>query len=57
MTKFELEERDRNVINEKNSLLALTQIKEMTREQKEEMARLMGKMIIVDDPIVRLQIS
>lgn len=49
--KFELEERDRNVINEKNSLLALTQIKEMTREQKEEMARLMGKMIIVDDDI------
>lgn len=41
----------RKDVEAKNSLLALTEISEYTQEQKEELSRLMGKMIVVDEDI------
>ena len=38
-------------VDAKNSLLALTEISEYTQEQKEELAKLMGQMIVVDEDI------
>ena len=50
-TRLELEESDRKVVTEKNSLLALTQIKEFSQEQKLYFANLMSEMILVDNDI------
>ena len=46
--RFGLED---NVVKEKNSLIALAQIKLLNEGQKEEFSKLMSKMIIVDDDI------
>lgn len=49
--RFGLEDSDYNVVKEKNSLIALAQIKLLNEGQKEEFSKLMSKMIIVDDDI------
>ncbi len=49
--EFGLAEEDHEVVKSKNSLLALTQIKLLNEEQKENFARLMAQMIIVDEDI------
>ena len=49
--KFNLVDDDHEVVREKNSLIALTQIKCMSDEQKKEFAQLMSNMIIVDEDI------
>ena len=41
----------RKDVDAKNSLLALTEISEYTQEQKEELSKLMGQMIVVDKDI------
>lgn len=51
MIEFELCEGDRIVAKERNSLLALVQLNDMSSEQKEYFAHLMSKMIIVDEDI------
>lgn len=48
---FGLADEDHEVVNNKNSLLALTQIKLLDEEQKEHFAELMAQMIIVDEDI------
>ena len=48
---FELSDSDKEMVEEKNSLLALAQIKAFTKEQKNHFAELMAKMIVVDDDI------
>jgi uncharacterized tellurite resistance protein B-like protein len=42
---------DHKVVEKKNSLLALTQVREFTKEQKDEFAKIMSKMIVVDEDI------
>ena len=49
--EFQLAEEDHEVVRKKNSLLALTQIKLLDEEQKEHFAKLMAKMIIVDEDV------
>ena len=49
--EFGLAEEDHEVVKNKNSLLALTQIKLLAHEQKEHFAKLMAQMIIVDEDI------
>lgn len=49
--EFRLSDEDHEAVTNKNSLIALTQIKCMTDEQKAEFAHLMSKMIIVDEDI------
>jgi uncharacterized tellurite resistance protein B-like protein len=49
--EFGLAEEDHEVVKNKNSLLALTQIKLLDDEQKEHFAELMAQMIIVDEDI------
>ena len=51
MMDFGMSEDDRQFVKEKNSLLALVQLKEMNREQKDYFSDLMTKMIIVDGDI------
>lgn len=46
-----LSEVDRQVVDQKNSLLALTQVREFSKEQKDEFAKIMSKMIVVDEDI------
>lgn len=38
-------------VDKKNSLLALCEIQDFTREEKEMFAKMMGKMIVVDEDI------
>ena len=49
--EFRLAEEDHEVVKNKNSLLALTQIKLLDEEQKNHFAKLMAQMIIVDEDI------
>lgn len=49
--EFGLADEDHEVVKNKNSLLALTQIKLLDEEQKERFAELMAQMIIVDEDI------
>jgi len=49
--EFQLAEEDHEVVKSKNSLLALTQIRLLDEEQKEQFAKLMVQMIIVDEDI------
>ena len=49
--EFGFAEEDHEVVKNKNSLLALTQIKLLDDEQKEHFAELMAQMIIVDEDI------
>jgi len=49
--EFGLAEEDHEVVKNKNSLLALTQIKLFDEEQKNHFAKLMSQMIIVDEDI------
>ena len=49
--KLDLEQSARKDVDAKNSLLALTEISEFDQEQKEELSKLMGQMIIVDKDI------
>lgn len=49
--EFNLEDSDYEVIKEKNSLIALSQIKLLNDGQKKEFTKLMSKMIIVDGDI------
>lgn len=51
MVGFDMSQEDRIVVNEKNSLLALVQIKDMTDEQKKFFSELMTNMVIVDGDI------
>lgn len=46
-----LDNKVRKDVDAKNSLLALTEISEYTQEQKEELSKLMGQMIVVDKDI------
>lgn len=49
--EFGMKDEDHKVVEEKNSLLALSQIKCFDDEQKEYFAKLMSRMIIVDEDI------
>lgn len=49
--QFDLIDDDYDVVNQKNSLLALIQVKELNAEQKKEVAKMMSDMIIVDEDI------
>jgi uncharacterized tellurite resistance protein B-like protein len=49
--KFNLTDDDHEAVKNKNSLLALTQIKLLDNDQKEQFAKLMAQMIIVDEDI------
>lgn len=49
--KLELPDSAKEEVKHLNSLLALTIIHDFTQEQKEEFARLMGRMIVVDKDI------
>ena len=49
--EFKLTEEDHFIVEKKNSLLALAQIKEMNDKEKEYFAKLMSKMVVVDDDI------
>lgn len=49
--KFELQDDDHELIKSKNSLIALSQIKLFSNEQKANFAELMSNMIIVDEDI------
>lgn len=51
MVGFDMSQEDRIIVNEKNSLLALAQIKDMTDEQKEYFSELMTNMVIVDGDV------
>lgn len=46
-----LDNNARKDVDTKNSLLALTEISEFTQEQKMELSKLMGQMIVVDKDI------
>ena len=49
--KFGMEESSRKDVDEKNSLMALAQIKMFDDQQKELFAEFMGNMIVVDEDI------
>ena len=49
--EFHLTDEDHSVVEKKNSLLALAQVKEMNDEEKDYFAQLMSRMIIVDEDI------
>lgn len=49
--EFKLTYDDLEIVKRKNSLLALAQVKEMTKEEKSYFASLMRRMIIVDEDI------
>ena len=49
--EFHLSDEDHQVIEKKNSLLALAQVKEMSQEEKDYLAQLMSRMIVVDEDI------
>lgn len=49
--KFEMPEGSHKDVDEKNSLLALAQIKLFDEDQKEFFAELMGNMIVVDEDV------
>lgn len=49
--KFEMQLNSRNDVDEKNSLMALAQVKMFDKEQKEFFAELMANMIVVDEDI------
>lgn len=46
-----LDNKARKDVDKKNSLLALTEISEYSQAQKEELSKLMGQMIVVDEDI------
>lgn len=46
-----LKEENRNDVNEANSLLCLLQISQLDDNQKQEMAKMMGQQIVVDEDI------
>ena len=49
--KFELQDEDHELVKSKNSLIALSQIKLLSDDQKADFAGLMSDMIIVDEDI------
>ena len=49
--EFHLTDEDHQVVEKKNSLLALAQVKEMSAEEKEYFARLMNRMIVIDEDV------
>lgn len=49
--EFEMPEESHKDVEEKNSLMALTQVKLFDEEQKKYLADLMAKMIVVDEDI------
>ncbi|OFQ08379.1 hypothetical protein HMPREF2955_03225 [Prevotella sp. HMSC073D09] len=49
--KFEISEDSRRDVEEKNSLMALAQIKMFDNEQKDYFAELMANMIVIDEDI------
>ena len=49
--KFEISEDSRRDVEEKNSLMALAQIKMFDNEQKDYFAKLMANMIVIDEDI------
>lgn len=51
LVEFSMSEEDRAMVEEKNSLLALVQVNDMSDEQKKYFSELMAKMIIVDGDI------
>lgn len=55
--EFQLTEEDHDIVKNKNSLLALNQVKCLEPEQKEQFAKLMTKMIIVDNDINENEVS
>ena len=48
---YNLKEEDYDVVKKKNSLLALSQIKCFDNEQKEYFAKLMSRMIVIDEDV------
>ncbi len=55
--EFQLPEESHNDVDQKNSLLALVQIKLFDDEQKEFFSELMSRMIVVDEDINANEIS
>lgn len=51
MEEFSLAPEDKDIVDERNSILALVQLSDMTTEQKHYFSDLMTKMIIVDGDI------
>ena len=49
--EFNLRDSEHEIVNAKNSLLALAQVREMDPEQKDYFANLMSKMIVIDEDI------
>ena len=48
---FHMDDADHKVVEDKNSLLALAQINSLDNDKKEYFAKLMSKMIVVDEDI------
>ena len=48
---FGITEEDRNAINEANSLLCLLELNSFDDNQKQELAKMMGQQIVVDEDI------
>ena len=51
INQFEMSENDKEVVEKKNSLLALVQLYDMTDDQKDFFANLMAKMIMIDEDV------
>ena len=51
MEEFEMSEDDRAIVDKKNSLLALVQLNDMSKDQKDFFASLMARMIIIDEDV------
>lgn len=51
MHEFNMHQDDRTIVDEKNSLLALAQLDDMDKAQKEYFSKLMTKMVIVDGDV------
>lgn len=49
--ELKLSDEDKKIISDKNSLLALAQVRDMNEEQKKYIGKQMAEMIIVDDDI------
>lgn len=49
--EFGFTQEDYQTVEKKNSLLALAQVKEMSEDEKEYLAQLMSRMIIIDEDI------
>ena len=51
MEEFDMSNEDKEIVNKKNSLLALAQLHDMEEPQKEYFADIMAKMIMIDEDV------